>query len=100
MFFPPSIDDYVELLNRHLAKLGSDGFSLVSFRTKVSDSKEFYKKSNKDLALLEELSVTQYNRTDPDAYGRLSYHSPLSSLIRSVQRVTCQHHKEQQQKQR
>ena len=35
------------LFNKLLAKLGTDGFSLVLFGTKVSDSKEFCKKSNK-----------------------------------------------------
>ena len=29
----------------HLSKLGTDGFNLILFGTKVSDSKEFYKKS-------------------------------------------------------
>jgi len=36
-------------VNRLLAKLGDDGFSLVLFGTKVADSKEFCKKFNKKL---------------------------------------------------
>jgi len=36
-----------EKVNRFLAKLGDDGFSLVLFGTKVADSKEFCKKFNK-----------------------------------------------------
>ena len=38
--------------NRHLVKLGNDGFSLVLFGTKVSDSEKFYKRSNQKLFLL------------------------------------------------
>ncbi len=34
------------LCSKLLAKLGTDGFSLVLFGTKVSDSKEFCKKSS------------------------------------------------------
>ena len=39
------IESFIED-NRYLAKLGNDGFSLALFRTEVSDSKEFCKKSN------------------------------------------------------
>jgi len=38
--------------NRVLAKLGNDGFSLALFRTKVADSKEFCKMSNKRIIML------------------------------------------------
>ena len=40
----PPHDIFIWLLIRVLAKLGTDGFSLVIFGTKVSDSKEFCKK--------------------------------------------------------
>ena len=44
-FSRPLIVKHHFLTIRHLAKLGTDSFSLVSFGTKVSDSKEFCKKS-------------------------------------------------------
>jgi len=45
-----TIDEF-EDETRLLAKLGDDGFSLVLFGTKVADSKEFCKKSTKEVAL-------------------------------------------------
>jgi len=52
---------------------------------KLSKMKKRKSKLDKDLALLEEMGVTQYNRTDPDAkimrkygYSQLSYNSQIA----------------------
>lgn len=52
---------------------------------KLSKMKKYKAKLDKDLALLEEMGVTQYNRTDPDAkimrkygYSQLSYNSQIA----------------------
>jgi len=73
--------------NRLLAKLGTDGFSLAFFGTKVSDSEEFYNKSNNKEAVYSAiknnfLPIALTSFTTATGFASLSFSDiiPISTL--------------------
>jgi len=78
------IENYLKTLEFEDSQAKKDR-SLKPPIEKLSKMKKRKSKLDKDLALLEEMGVTQYNRTDPDAklmrkygYSQLSYNSQIA----------------------
>jgi len=73
--------------NRYITKLGTDGFSLALFGTKVSDSKKIYKKSNELTDDIKRVVLGYEDRYFYDHFGI----NPLAIIRALYSNLTNQH---------